>query len=76
MGKIAIDPDKCSGCSACTQTCERGVLQINEENQLAFVRYPSACHFCLDCLVSCDNEAIYVSAAAEEPLKNPSLSSC
>jgi len=64
MGKIAIDPDKCSGCSACTETCERGVLEINDD-RLACVRYPKACHFCLDCLVSCDSEAIYVVSTEE-----------
>lgn len=58
MSKIAIDESKCQGCGICTEVCESGVIELNGEK--AYIRYPAACMFCLNCLMNCRHEAIYI----------------
>ena len=61
---IEIDETKCNGCGICIQNCDHMVLeikQVNDDNKIANKHNPEACAFCLNCLVGCPQEAIYVA---------------
>lgn len=61
---IEIDGTKCNGCGKCTEACDHMVLEIkqaNNKSRMANKYNPNACAFCLNCLVSCPREAIYIA---------------
>ena len=59
-GRIAIDPDRCRGCSLCVRDCPAFALEIQREDKNVFqlIYYPERCAFCGQCEASCTFGAI------------------
>jgi NAD-dependent dihydropyrimidine dehydrogenase PreA subunit len=54
-----IDPAKCSGCRTCIEFCKNGVLEFDDQTNLARVRRPYNCVVeCSTCGRLCPAEAI------------------
>lgn len=56
--KPKIDPDLCTGCVICVDTCPTGSLEMNEDETLAVLAHPDDCDSCGDCEEACPAEAI------------------
>lgn len=61
---IAIDKDKCIGCSNCTRVCPGGLIYQDESGK-AYIKYPKDCWGCTACIKSCPVNAISFYLGAE-----------
>lgn len=55
-----IDPDKCTGCGICEDLCPNDVIRMNEQGDLACIKYGSDCSVCFICEEECPGGAIEV----------------
>lgn len=56
--KPKVDPDLCTGCGICVDTCPTGALAMNEDETLAVLANPDDCDSCASCAEACPAEAI------------------
>jgi NAD-dependent dihydropyrimidine dehydrogenase PreA subunit len=59
---VRVDPDKCiagKGCNVCVNVCPLDVLAIDEQTNLAFMKFDE-CWYCLPCEKECPTGAITV----------------
>ena len=56
-----IDPDLCTGCGICVDSCTMDVIRMDEKSQKAVIKYPDDCMLCVFCEEDCPVGAIYVS---------------
>ena len=63
-----IDPDLCTGCGICVNSCSVDVIRMNEDSQKAIIQYPQDCMLCEFCVLDCPEDAITVTPDKEAPL--------
>ena len=63
-----IDKDLCTGCGICVQSCPMDVLRLDEEQNLALIRYPEDCMLCGWCTIECPEDAITLTPDKKAPL--------
>ena len=51
-----IDPDKCTGCGKCVDTCSEDVFFGSEKGKVPIVAYPEACVHFNSCVHECPVE--------------------
>ena len=61
---IAINKDKCVGCTMCTLVCPGTLLAIND-NKKAYIKYPKDCWGCASCVKECGFGAISLYLGAD-----------
>jgi len=59
--EIRIDPDKCTGCGNCLESCPFGLIEIVDEK----AHINEGCTLCGACQEACDDEAILIETATE-----------
>ncbi|MCG8568394.1 MAG: 4Fe-4S dicluster domain-containing protein [Desulfobacterales bacterium] len=59
VATLALDQDKCIGCTLCTQVCPHQVLEM-QDKKAAIVDF-NACMECGACVNNCPTQAISVS---------------
>ncbi len=59
VATLALDRDKCVGCTLCTQVCPHQVLEM-EDHKARIVDF-NACMECGACVSNCPTEAISVN---------------
>lgn len=68
MAVISIDPELCTGCGECVLGCPTDVLRMDEERQVAEIRYPDDCMVCEQCARDCPEQAITVTLEKTLPV--------
>jgi adenylylsulfate reductase subunit B len=63
-----IDPERCSGCGICVNSCSVDVIRMDEACQKAVIRYPEDCMVCGLCALDCPEEAITLTPDKKGPL--------
>lgn len=58
MVTITVDVEKCNGCGACVDSCQRRVLEI--QDGVCVPVKPDMCRFCMLCVAACKPKAISV----------------
>jgi len=59
MGKMKVDPEKCTGCGLCIENCLFGTWEMGDDNVPRF-KEEWPCFSCHNCLVVCPTGAISV----------------
>lgn len=61
FGVINLEPQLCTGCGACEQTCPTGSLTLEQEhNSVSLVFDPALCTGCGQCASRCPERAVSV----------------
>jgi len=63
-----IDPEVCSGCGICVDSCMLDVIRMDEEKNIAVIKYPEDCMMCYFCEQDCPEDAIEITEAKFSPL--------
>jgi NAD-dependent dihydropyrimidine dehydrogenase PreA subunit len=63
-----IDPQLCTGCGICVNSCSMDVIRMDEEGQKATIKYPEECMCCGFCELDCPKNAIFVSPEKHAPV--------
>ena len=63
-----IDPELCSGCGTCVDSCLVDVIRLDSETVQAIICYPEDCMCCYYCELECPEQAIYVAPGKSMPL--------
>ena len=66
-----IDPELCTGCGICVDSCMVDVIRMDEEGKKAIILYPEDCITCGLCEIECPEKAIKLSLLRTEPLIVP-----
>lgn len=53
----AVNPELCTGCETCVETCQTDAMTFDEENEISTVDL-TRCLGCGNCMVTCPDEAI------------------
>ncbi|WP_167957440.1 4Fe-4S dicluster domain-containing protein [Anaerosporobacter faecicola] len=61
---IAINQNKCVGCTMCTCVCPGTLLEMNDQNK-AYIQYPKDCWGCASCVKECKFGAISLYLGAD-----------
>ncbi len=59
VSTLVLDPEKCIGCSLCTEVCPHAVFEMNQKK--AQIVDFNACMECGACVNNCPSQAIAVS---------------
>lgn len=65
MGIRRIDEQQCNGCGICVENCPLDVLRMDQEKQIAFIKYIGDCQSCFLCERECPTGAITVTPSRE-----------
>ena len=60
-----VDPELCTGCGLCVDSCPMDVIRM--EKRLAVIKYPEDCMTCYNCELDCPENAITVSEVSNPP---------
>ena len=63
-----INPELCTGCGTCVDSCMVDVIRMDEEGKKAIPRYPEDCTGCTFCVQDCPVNAISLSEMKTEPI--------
>jgi NAD-dependent dihydropyrimidine dehydrogenase PreA subunit len=63
-----IDPELCTGCGICVNSCSVDVIRMDENTEKAVIQYPEDCMLCEFCVLDCPEDAITVTPDKEAPL--------
>ena len=58
MVTITVDVEKCNGCGACVDSCQRRVREIQDD--VCVPVKPEMCRFCMLCVATCKPKATSV----------------
>lgn len=61
---IAIDKEKCIGCSQCISICPGSLIKLGHDKK-AYIKYPKDCWACCSCLKECNQCAISLYLGAD-----------
>lgn len=50
---VTIDPEVCTGCGVCIDTCPTDVLALEPTTRRAYPAYPQDCQACFLCVFDC-----------------------
>lgn len=65
-GEVRLDPEKCTGCGACTIICPPNALTLHDEGEVRVIRYfVGRCIFCGMCAEVCPTQAITITREFE-----------
>jgi NAD-dependent dihydropyrimidine dehydrogenase PreA subunit len=62
-----IDPEVCTGCGQCVNSCPMDVIRMDETGDKAQIRYAEECMNCEQCLLDCPVDAITVTPFKTAP---------
>ena len=58
MSKITIDPDVCTGCNICIETCPFSIFQQSKNTLIPILENDELCVSCGHCIAICPVHAI------------------
>jgi ferredoxin len=66
LGVLALAPERCTLCGACTTACPTNALQLRRDaDEVVLCHEPSACFACGRCAVACPEDALSVERAVD-----------